>query len=69
MDINKYVLINGCKLLYTGWINNKALLYSTENYIQYAMINHNGKEYETEYIYITESLCYTAEINIVNLVQ
>ena len=57
------------KLLYTGWINNKALLYSTENYIQYAMINHNGKEYEKEYIYITESLCYTAEINIVNLVQ
>ena len=37
-------------LLYTGWINNKALLYSTENYIQYAMINHNGKEYES-YIY------------------
>ena len=38
-------------------INNKVLLYSTENYIQYLVINRNGKEYEKEYIYITESLC------------
>ena len=54
-----------CKL-YIGWINNKDLLYSTGNYIQYPVINHNGKEYEKGYI--TESLCYTAEIkhNIVN---
>ena len=28
-----------------GWIN-KVLLYSTGNYIQYPVINHNGKEYE-----------------------
>ena len=37
-----------CKLstLYVRWINNKGLLYSTGNYIQYALINHNGKEYE-----------------------
>ena len=27
-------------------------LYSTENYIQYPVINHNGKEYEKEYIYM-----------------
>ena len=27
------------------WINNKVLLYSTENNIQYPVINHNGKEY------------------------
>ena len=39
-----------CKLLYTGWIKNKVLLYSTGNYIQYPVINHNGKEYEKEYI-------------------
>ena len=32
------------KLLYIGWINNKVLLYSTGNYIQYPMINHNGKK-------------------------
>ena len=24
---------------------NQALLYSTRNYIQYSVINHNGKEY------------------------
>ena len=65
--------INRCKLLYTGWINNKVLLYSTGNYIQYPIINHNGKEYEKAYIcmcmyvyiYITESLCYIAEINTI----
>ena len=34
-----------CKLVYTGWINNKVLLYSTGNYIQYPVINQNGKEY------------------------
>ena len=41
-----------CKLLYIGWINNKVLLYSTGDYTQYPVINHNGKEYEKEYIYI-----------------
>ena len=35
---------NRCKLLYTEWINNKVLFYSTGNYIQYSVINHNGKE-------------------------
>ena len=37
--------VSRCKLLYRGWINNKVLLYSTGNYIQYPMINHNGKQY------------------------
>ena len=32
------------KLSYTEWINNKVLLSSTENYIQYPRINHSGKE-------------------------
>ena len=31
-----------------GWINNEGLLYSTRNYIQYHVLNHNGKEYETK---------------------
>ena len=31
------------KLLYMEWINIKVLLYSTGNYIQYPMTNHNGK--------------------------
>ena len=40
--------VSRCKLFYMEWINNKVLLYSTGNYIQYPMINHNGKEYEKE---------------------
>ena len=45
--------VSGCKLLYIEWINNKVLLYSTENYIQYPMINHSGKEYKKRmYIYV-----------------
>ena len=43
--------ISRCKPLYIGWINNKFIVYSTGNYIQYHVINHNGKEYEKEYIY------------------
>ena len=68
--------VSRCKLLYIEWVENRVLLYSTENYIQYPMINHNGKEYfkkECVYIYVythtyiyickTESLCCIAEIN------
>ena len=52
------------KLLYIEWVNNKALQNSMGNYIQYAMINHNGKEYEIYiHIFIIESLLCTAEIN------
>ena len=39
-------VISRCKILYIEWINNKVLLYSTGNYIQYSVINHNGREYE-----------------------
>ena len=63
--------VSRCKLVYIGWKNSKVLLYSTGNYTQYPVINHNGKEYEKErvyvyiyiYICITESLYCTAEIN------
>ena len=41
-----------CKFLYTEWINHKVLMHSTENYIQLPMINHNGKKYKKECIYI-----------------
>ena len=44
------VRVSKCKLLCMEWINNKELLYSTESYIKYPVINHNGKEYI--YIYI-----------------
>ena len=37
--------------IYIEWIN-KVLLCSTGNYIQYPVINHNGKEYEKECIYM-----------------
>ena len=36
--------VSRCKLLYIEWISNKVLLYVTENYIQYLMINSNGKK-------------------------
>ena len=49
--------VNRCKLLYREWINNKVLLYSTGNYIQYFEINHNGKEYEKEYLYLYRYRC------------
>ena len=35
---------------YLKQVNNKVLLYSTGNYIQYPVINHNRKEYEKDYI-------------------
>ena len=45
--------ISRCKLLYIGWMNNKVLLYSIGNCIQYPVINHNGEEYEKEcYVYV-----------------
>ena len=31
-----------------AWVNNKVLLYSTGDYIQYPVMNHNGDEYEKE---------------------
>ena len=37
--------VSRCKLLYIECMNNQVVLSSTENYIQYPMINHNGKEY------------------------
>ena len=53
---------------HTYKINNKALLYSTENCIQYLIINYNGKEYKKNIhmcvcVCLTESLCYTPEMN------
>ena len=38
--------VGRCKLLHLEWINSKVLMYSTESYIQYPVISHNGKEYE-----------------------
>ena len=46
VEVSKY------KLLSIGWVKNKVLLHSTENSIQYLIINHNGKEYKEGCIYI-----------------
>ena len=54
--------VSRCKLLYREWINNKNLLYSTQNYIQYPMIEHIRKEYKNV-ICISKSFCWTAVIN------
>ena len=53
------------KLLYLEWIHNKGLPYSTGNYIQYPVVNDNGKEYKKRMSVCVraESLC-TAEIGI-----
>ena len=39
------------QLLFMEWINNKVLLYSTENHIQYPMINQKEKNF-LMYIYV-----------------
>jgi len=42
--------VSRCKFLYIEWINDKVLLYSRENYIQYP--KQNGKEYKKQCIYV-----------------
>ena len=42
--------ISRCQLSCREWISSKVLLQSTENYIPYPEMNHNGKEYEKECI-------------------
>jgi len=41
--------ISRCKVLYIEWINNKVLLYSSEDYIRYSAIKHSGKDHENDY--------------------
>ena len=55
------VEVSRCKLLVIEWINNKVLPHGTEDYIQYPMINHNGKEYfKKNGIYICVKLSHFA---------
>ena len=44
--VNQEFEINICRLLYTKRINNKDLLYSTDNYTQQFVITYKGKESE-----------------------
>ena len=48
--INQEFGISRYTLLYMNYINNKALLYSTGNYIQCPIVNCNEKESEKEYV-------------------
>ena len=50
------------KLAFTEWINSKVLLYN-QGSISNPVINHNGKNMKDIYMCMTESLCYTADIN------
>ena len=43
--------VSRCELLYIEWINNKVLLYSTENYSQYPMIMEKNRKKVYIYIY------------------
>ena len=45
------------KLSYIECISNNILLFSTGNYIQYPVINHNGKECKKEYVCVCVCVC------------
>ena len=50
--------VGRCKLLHLEWINNKVLIWSTRDNIQYPVINRNAKECKKNlYMCITEVLC------------
>ena len=55
--------VNRCKLLYIEFISSKFLLCSPGNFIQYPVINHNGKNTKNLCLCTSESLCYISEIN------
>ena len=38
--------VNSCKLFHLEWISYEVLLYSTGNYIQTLVIDHDGRQYE-----------------------
>ena len=61
--------VSRCKPLHLEWISNKILLYSTGNYIQSFVMEHDGRYYEKKnvYICITGSLCYIAEIDRISV--
>ena len=58
--LERETVVSRWKLVYMEWTNNKVLLYSTEIYIQYSVINQNGKEYfKRMYLYIYITLPYS----------
>ena len=61
--INREFGISKYKLPYTTRINNKVLPYSTGSYVQYPVINYNGKECGKEATHTHIYLCCTPETN------
>ena len=51
--------VNRCRLLHLEWISNEVLPHDTGNYIQYPVVNGNGKEsfFKRMYIHICMSMC------------
>ena len=47
--------VNRCKVFHLEWISSEVLLYSTGNYVQSPGIDHDGREYKREYIYVCMS--------------
>ena len=56
--------VGRCKLLHLEWISSEVLLCSTGNSIQSPETEHDGRLYEKNsiFVYMTGSLCCTAEI-------
>ena len=57
--------VSRLKLFHLEWIGNEVLLYSTVNCIRSLGIEDDGRWYEKKngYIWMTGSLCCTAEID------
>ena len=57
--------VNRYKLLHSEWMSSEILLYSTRNYIQSLVMEHDGGycEKKTMYVCMPGSLCYTVEID------
>ena len=58
------------KLLCIGWINNKVLMYSTGNYIQYPVINHKAKNMKVSHFSVQQKLTHyksTIKINKIRI--
>ena len=51
MDILSPFVLLAAEIFLKGF-HNKVILYSTGDYIQYSVTNHNRKEYGKEYIYV-----------------
>ena len=61
--IDRVFGVGRCKLLHLEWISYVVLLCSTGTYVQSLVIEHDGRKYEKEnvYVYMTGSIYYTTE--------